>query len=122
MRVLTVCVTLAMVATLYLPTQWAGAQQAESFDIEKAVRGAKTRADHEAIASYYDKEGAAATAKAAEHRRLAEAYRTIAGTGHFQMEDHCQRLAQYYERVVADTAALAQAHRQMAREAAEKKP
>jgi hypothetical protein len=38
------------------------------------------------------------------------------------MEDHCQRLAQYYERVVANTAALAQAHRQMAREAAEKKP
>jgi hypothetical protein len=45
---------LALVAALYLPTQRIDAQQAEKFDLEKAIAGAKTPADHEAIASYYD--------------------------------------------------------------------
>ena len=77
MRVITMRVTLAMLAlaaALYLSTQWTGAQQAEKFDLEKAVTGAKTPADHEAIASYYDREGATAKAKAEEHRKLAESY------------------------------------------------
>jgi hypothetical protein len=54
-------VMLALVAALYLPTQRAGAAAVEPFDIEKAVTGATTPADHEAIASYYDRE--ATTAK-----------------------------------------------------------
>jgi hypothetical protein len=37
------------------------------------------------------------------------------------MEGHCQRLAQNYENVATENAALAAAHRQMAREATEKK-
>ena len=55
MRRITVDVTLAMlalVAILYMPTQHVGAQPAEKFDLEKAITGAKTPADHEAIASY----------------------------------------------------------------------
>jgi hypothetical protein len=108
---------LALVAALYLPAQWVGAQQVEKFDLEKAIAGAKTRADHEAIASYYEKEGAAAKAKAAEHRRLAETYRTLSVSPRSQvpsMENHCRQLAQTYESAAADNAALAQAHRQMA--------
>lgn len=123
MRGMTVRVTLAMlalVAALHLPTQRADAQ--EKFDLEKAVTGAKTPADHEAIASYYDRERATAKAKAEEHRKLAEAYRNIAGKGQFQMEGHCLRLAQNYEGIIAENATLAEAHRQMAREAAQKKP
>ncbi len=114
-------VMLALVAIVYLPTQRAGAQEAGTFNLEKAVTGAKTPADHEAIASHYDKEGASAKAEAEEHRRMAEAYRNITGKGQFQMENHCQRLAQSYESIAADNATLAGAHRQMAREATEKK-
>ena len=125
MRVITLRVTLAILAlaaALYLSTQWTGAQQAEKFDLEKAVTGAKTPADHEAIASYYDREGATAKAKAKEHRKLAESYRNLAVAGRqFHMEDHCQRLAQYYESAAAENAELAEAHRQMAQEAAQKK-
>ncbi len=94
MRGMTVCVTLAMlalVAVLYLPIQHAGAQ--EKFDLEKAVAGAKTQADHEAIASHYAKEAATAKDKAAEHRRLAENYRTLSVSGRGQLpptENHCQ--------------------------------
>ena len=127
MRGMTVCVTLAMVAlvaVIYLPTQHVGAQPAEKFDLEKAITGAKTSADHEAIASYYEREAATAKDKAAEHRRLAQTYRTLAASGRAPLEPmglHCQQLVQTYESAAADNAALATAHRQMAQEAAQKK-
>ena len=127
MRRITVGVTLAMlalVAVFYLSTQRAGAQPAEKFDLEKAITGAKTPADHEAIASYYDKEAATAKDKAAEHRRLAEIYRTQAASGRAPLQPmgmHCQQLAQIYESAATDNAALAAAHRQMAQEAGQKK-
>jgi len=124
MRGLTVRVTLtmlALVATLYLPTQRVGVVAAQTFDLEKAVTGAKTPADHEAIASYYDKEGTTAKAKAEEHHKLMKAYRNVAGKGQFAIEGHCQRLAQNYESIATENTALAAAHRQMAQEAAQKK-
>jgi hypothetical protein len=81
---MTVRVTLAMfalIATLYLPTQRVGVAEAETFDLEKAVTGAKTPADHEAIASHYDGEVSTATAKAEEHRKLAQALSQHYGEG-----------------------------------------
>jgi hypothetical protein len=127
MRGITAGVTLtilALVAALSWPTQRVGAQQAEKFDLDKAITGAKTPADHEAIASYYEKESATAKDKAMEHRKLAETYRTLAVSGRgiqFPMENHCRQLVQTYENAAADNAALAEAHRQMAREATQKK-
>jgi hypothetical protein len=114
---------LALVAALHLPPERAGVAQAAKFDVKKAVTGARTPADHEAIASYYDRESAIAQERAEEHRKWAQAYRTIAVAGRqFYMEGHCQRLAQYYESVAADNATRAKAHRQMAREALQQKP
>ena len=127
MRRITVGVTLAMLAlvtALYLPTQHVGAQPAEKFDLEKAIAGAKTPANHEAIASYYDREATTAKDKAVEHRRLAETYRTLATSGRAPLQPmgiHCEQLAQTYESAAADNAALAAGHRQMAKEAAQQK-
>ena len=115
---------LALVAVLYVPTQHAGAQPTEKFDLEKAIAGAKTQADHEAIASYYDREAAIAKDKAAEHRRLAETYRTLAASGRAPLHPmgiHCQQLAQTYESAASENATLAAGHRQMAKEAAQQK-
>jgi len=116
---------LALVATLYLPTQRVGVAEAQTFNLEKAVTGAKTPADHEAIASYYEKEAATAKDKAAEHRRLAETYRTLSVSGRGQgqptMANHCQQLAQNYESIATENTTPATAHRQMAQEAAQKK-
>src|SRR5712691_1049177 len=117
MQGITVRLTLAMlalVAALLLPTPRAGVAEAQQFDLEKAVTGAKTPADHEAIASYYDREGATAQAKATEHRKME-------GKGQFKMEEHCQRLVQHCESIATDNAALAAAHQQMAREATQQK-
>jgi hypothetical protein len=128
MRGITVGVTLAIVAlvlALYVPTQHVGAQPAEKFDLEKAITGAKTPADHEAIAAYYERDAATAKDKAAEHRSLAEKYRTLSvtprGQGFQPMANHCQQLAQIYESAAADNTALAAGHRQMAKEAAQQK-
>ena len=127
MRGLTVRVTLAvlaLVAALSLSTQRVGVVEAQTFNLEKAVTEAKTPADHEAIASYYEKEAATAKDKAAEHRRLAEIYRTQAASGRAPLQPmgmHCQQLVQIYESAAADNAALAAAHRQMAKEAAQQK-
>jgi hypothetical protein len=113
-----------LVAALYVPTQHASAQPAKKFDLEKAIAKAKTPADHEAIAAYYDKESAAAKAKAEQHRKLAQTYHTSGMPGRgtqFPLENHCQQLAQTYESAAAENAALAAAHRQMAQEAAQKK-
>jgi hypothetical protein len=124
MRGITVGVTLAIVVlvlALYLPTQHVGAQPAEKFDLEKAITGAKTAADHEAIASYYDREAATTKDKAAEHYKLMKVYSNLAGKGHFRMEDHCQKLAQNYESIATEYTSLAGAHRQMAREAPQQK-
>ena len=84
MRGITVRVMLAMLAlaaALHLPTQRAGMAEAAKFDVEKAVTGAKTPADHEAIASYYDREGAIAQGRVVEHRKWAESYRNIVVAG-----------------------------------------
>ncbi len=128
MRGITVYVMLAMLAlavALSLPTQRGGAAAAEQFDIQKAVTGATTPADHETIAAYYDREAAAAKDKATEHHTLAERYRTLSvtprGQGFQSMVNHCQQLAQHYESVATDNAALAAAHRQMAQEATQQK-
>ena len=126
MRGRTVRVTLAilaLVAAFQLLTQHTGAQ--EKFDLEKAVSGAKTAADHEAIAAYYEREAAAAKDKSAEHRRLVEAYHRLAATprgqGFQSMGNHCQQLAKNYESVAAQNTALATAHRKMAQAAAQQK-
>jgi hypothetical protein len=118
-----ILVMLALVTALPLPTQRGSAAAAEPFNIEKAVAGAKSPADHEAIAAYYDREGAAAHAKAEEHRKMALTYRHLSISGRVQFpESRCRQLVQYYENVATEDAARAAAHRQMAREAAQSKP
>jgi hypothetical protein len=114
-----------LVTALPLSTPCGGAAAAEPFNIEKAVTGATTPADHEAIATYYDREATTAKAKAAENRRLAETYRTLSVSSRVQvppMENHYRQLAQHYTNRAAENAARAAAHRQMAQEATPKKP
>src|SRR5712691_3051870 len=91
-------VMVALVAALSLSTQCAGVAEAQQFDLEKAVTGAKTPADHEAIACYYDRARATAQAKAAEYRKLAETYRTLsvaAGALKQKMGNHYGQLPQH---------------------------
>lgn len=112
---------LALVTALYVPAPPAGAAEATPFDLGRAVAGAQTAGDHEAIATYYDREHATAQAQAATHQQMATAYRTIGG-GKLRMEEHCRQLVHSYESAAAGYAALALAHRQLAQAAGQKTP
>jgi hypothetical protein len=114
-NIMWVTLALGMLMTaLQLAPQHAGAEEATQFNLEKAITEAKTSAQHETIASYYDRAAATAQAQAEESRKMAEAYRNLAGKGQFQIESHYQQLVQYYESLAADDAARAEAQRQMA--------
>src|SRR5262250_2316003 len=108
---------LALVSVLAVPPPRARA--AEEMDIDKMIESAKTPADHEAIAAYYDHEAAAARAKAEEHRKMGEDYKKAGGalTHKTHFDEHCQSLVRIYEGAAKENAALAAAHRQMAKQA-----
>ena len=122
-RIIRVTLALSMLVTaLHLAPQHVRAEEATAFNLEKALMEARTPAQHETMASSYDRAAATARAKAAEARKLAEVYRDLAMTGRsqFQIGGHYWQLAQYYERLAADNASRAEAHRQLAQAVAHK--
>lgn len=89
-------------------------------DIATMVANAKVPSDHEAIAQYYDREGAQAKAEAETHRKLVETYKKFEVQGATEwknMAHHCEEMARHYEAVAKDDAALAAAHRAEAKKA-----
>lgn len=89
--------------------------------IEQKIAGAKTRADHERLAIWYEQEARAANDKAGQHRRLADGY-GVAWSGlygNYGMLKHCQNLVRKYEQASEENLALAKLHRQMAADAKE---
>jgi len=92
----------------------------------EAIEGARTAADHTALADAYDKLAADARAEAAKHRRMQAAYRRATGRKHAggtggSMRFHCGQLVTRYEDTAAEAEMLADLHRQMATRAEEKK-
>jgi len=116
-RMLLAAGAVALVTALSVPALAADA--AQPADIEKMIASAKTPADHEAIAAYYDKQAAEARAKAEEHRRMGEDYKrgggALAEKTHFH--EHCEALTRSYNQAAKDYEALAAAHRDMAKKA-----
>jgi hypothetical protein len=121
-RIIRVTLALGMLVTaLHLAPPYAGAEEATQFNLEKAITEARTPAQHETIASYYDQAAATAKAKAEEYRKLAATYRDLAITGRsqFQIGGHWQ-LEQYYESLAVDYTAHAKVYRQLAQAVAHK--
>lgn len=96
---------------LWMPPIRAGAAEG----IDQMIARAKTPADHEAIAAYYDKEAAQAEAEVKMHADLAARYKSFLRLSSQAM--HCERMAQSYREVARDARALGVEHRQMAKEA-----
>ena len=87
-------------------------------DIIDQLKAAKP--DHEAIASYYEKEAADAKAQAALHRNMASTYSTGTSIGKSlggPLSKHCTDLAKDYDAAAAQYADMAKAHRDMAKAA-----
>src|SRR5262249_45663993 len=83
------------------------------------IAAAKTADEHEAIAKWYDDQAKEAEDKAAEHRKMGEAYKkepgAIASKTHFH--EHCEVLTRNFTAEAKEYRALAAAHRERAKEA-----
>ena len=110
---------LVLLAAAALPTMRAGAQSTVVTDdnLDQSIANAKTPADHDAIAAYYDQEAASAEEKAALHERAADTYEKMKIAKPVGMVNMCKGIASYWDKVAADAKDLAKAHHEMAKAA-----
>jgi hypothetical protein len=115
------CVLFAFSLALIGPSV---AHSLEAADVPSAIENAKTAADHEALAAYFEGEAQAARATAERHRRMGSFYEKhprpagLKGNRtplHQTMPPHCTRLVASYEASAEDYEAMAVAHREMAK-------
>jgi hypothetical protein len=97
----------------------ASAPNASPPDLLQQIESARTRGDHEALASYYDREASTARATAAEHRKMAASYQSMSssGRGGASMPAHCNAIVRSQEEIAAEYEGMAAAHRQMGQQA-----
>lgn len=87
--------------------------------LQEKIEDARTRADHEELAAYYEQEARSAQAKAQLHLDQAESYRRGAPfvyprlTAPF-LADHCVSIANKYKRVADENLKLAKSYRDLA--------
>ncbi len=118
-------VTLAATAFLLMLGVWTfsshqalGQQTTVTDDnLAQAIANAKTPADHEAIAEYYDKEAAENEAKAKLHLSAAKSYEAFKSMKPVGMANHCENLAKAFQKAAEQDKILAAAHRAMAKQA-----
>jgi hypothetical protein len=113
---------LVLLAAASLPTIRAGAQQAVVTDdnLDQMIASAKTPAEHDAIAAFYEQQAADAKKKADLHRRTAETYRSLKIPKPVYMAEMCDGIAAMWDKIAADNSRLAKAHQDMAKNAAAK--
>ena len=122
LRHVAVVIMLGMVVALGNPFTVGAKEKISKRALQEMIAGAKSAADHKAIADYYYAEAAKAQAKAVEHDEMAGWYRK-AGEGVKKTPyapgtiNHCERLVNDYKSTAADLTALAREHEAMARQA-----
>lgn len=111
MLVLAPALLLAVAATS-LPANRAFAQDQ---DIEQMIENAKTAADYEAIAAYYEKKGDEAQKQLEWHESLYKTYKQNPRMSTMQM--HCHRLISIYKAEAKEDKVMADQYRHMAKQA-----
>src|SRR5512139_3017170 len=86
-------------------------------DLLQRIAAARTPGDHQALATYYDQQAAAARASAAEHRKMGGAYAASlpgysGGRGAPSMSAHCNAIVSSQEKIAAEYEGKAAGHRQ----------
>jgi hypothetical protein len=106
---------LVLLAAASLPIIKASAQQTAVTDdnLSQMTTSAKTPADHEAIAAYYDTEAAENEKKASLHSRNKNMYSKL------DFSAHCNALIRDYQQAAQQDKALAAFHRAMAKKTAQ---
>lgn len=83
--------------------------------MEQMITGAKTPADHEALAASYDKEAQEARRKQAEHLKMKEWYEKHPAMNKTGFSFHCQQIASQFQKMAEEYEAIAKMHRDMAK-------
>lgn len=88
-------------------------------DLMQRIEAARTRGDHQSLATYYDQQAAAARTSAAEHRKMGSSYagNYAGGRGGASMASHCNAIVSNQESIAAQYEGMAAAHRQLAEQA-----
>jgi hypothetical protein len=90
-------------------------------NMEDMIKNAKTKGEHEVLASHYEMEGKGLQQKATEHKKMGQVYGAF--PHHYKGAEtymqHCNAIASNYEKAAGETLELAKLHRQMASEAKE---
>jgi hypothetical protein len=108
-------VLLVLVAATALPTTRAFAQDKDTTNIEEMIQNAKTPADYEAIADYYQKRGDEAQKQLEWHQSLYKTYE--ANPRQSQLRMHCHRLIRIYKDQAKEDKVMADQYRDMAKKA-----
>ena len=103
-----VVAVVGILALVSLPFGLAG----EGDNIAQKIRQAKTPADHQAIAAFYEKEAQDARQEAKQHNQLKDAYATMPDMN--MMVPHCDTLVKQYQEVGKELDAMAEMHKKMA--------
>ena len=95
------------------------AQTAASPELLQRIEAARTPADFEALATYYEQQAAAAHGIAEQHRKMAKSYQAMiaGGRGAASMPAHCNAIAAKNDGLAKDYEAMAVAYRQLAKPA-----
>lgn len=95
------------------------AQTAPSSELLQRVEAARTPADYDALAAYYDQQATAARGIAEQHRKMAKSYQSMiaGGRGAASMPAHCNAIAAKNDGLAKDYEAMAAANRQLAKQA-----
>jgi hypothetical protein len=111
-----VVTVLGMVVAITSPFALDAKEKVSKRALKEMIAGAKTAADHQAIAAYYNAEAAKARAKAAEHDEMAGWYRK-AGEGTMKIPyapGTIEGLVKDYTSTADNLTALAKEHEAMA--------
>ena len=86
--------------------------------MEQKIVNARTRADHEELASIYENHARTDQTAVKQHEGLAEQYRApgYRGTGSI-LAQHCDGAARAYRQAALENAALAKVHRELVAQA-----
>ena len=113
---------LASILTLIALASWPSVRVAAQSSVvtddslNDMIANAKTPADHEAIAAYYDQQAAEAKKKAALHRNTADTYRKLKISKPVGMAQMCDGVAAMWSRIAAADTKLASAQRELAKQ------
>ncbi len=109
-----------LIACLIGPVWWVSSQASLKPDqLDELIMKAKSKADHERLAEYFEQEAQALQAKVERHQKLAEdyekggSYEKVKGF----MLQHCNAMIRSYREAAEESLALARMHRQLAAEA-----